>query len=217
MSPQNFLKRCRADDIGNAHRSFSHSSMTLVGYDQKLDSKAHFLAVALCAICADEYARGCSKSNSSFSCQRWMENLFFSARAWESISYNTLLDQLHRRVSPSLGLNIVAPKLISSLWAEVVANLGRLQRRQNKVIHNVVASAIDAPCTVEVSWHLGPLQLLHMALDGWTDFSWTYGCEGLETQCRKPWKPSALDPTPDDTDDCSHFVSPDTGGWFREQ
>ena len=215
LSPHNFLHRCRADDIGNAHKRLSQSTMTLAGYDQKLDMKIHFLAVALCAICADEYARG-SQSYSSFNCQRWIENLFFSARAWESTSLRTLLDQLFHRVSPSLGLNIVAPKLISSLWAELVANVGRQQKKFGKWIHNVVSCSVDVPCTVAMSWQLGPLQLVHVALDWWTDFSWTSGCDGFKTQCRKPWKPSALVPIPANTDDYSHFASPDTCGWFRE-
>ena len=217
LTPQNFWRRCKGHDIGNAHKSFFETTMTLSGYDQRLDNKIHFVAVALCAICADDYARGRSKSYSNFMCRRWMENLFFGARAWETNAFKTLLDQLFCRVSSSLALNLVAPKLISSLWAEVVANLGRVQKKQGKLIHNVVASVIDVPCAVEMSWQLGPLQLIHVALDGWTDFSWTYGCDGLETQCRKPCKPSSLHPTPDDSDDCSHFVSPDGGGWFREQ
>ena len=165
LSRQNFVKKCRANDIGNAHRKLSQTTMTLTGYDQKMDRKTHFIGVALCAVCADLYARALSSSHANPNCQRWLENLFFSARAWESISFNNLLEQLFQRVSPSLGLQIVAPKLISALWAETVANIGRVQKRNDKILHNVVACSIDAPCSVEMVWQLGPLALVHVSFD----------------------------------------------------
>ena len=149
-----FMRRCQSDGIGNAHKFFSQPTMTLSGYDQKMDKKIHFLAVALCGICADRYARGRSQTYSTASAQRWMENLFFSARAWESIAFNNLLQQLLCRVSSSLGLNIVAPRLISSLWAELVANQGRVQKKNGCFMHNVVANSIDARCKVRLSGKL---------------------------------------------------------------
>ena len=181
-----------------------------------MERKIHFLGVALCAVCADLYARALSRSDANPNCQRWLENLFFCARAWESMSFNNLLGQLFQRVSPSFGLQIVAPKLISALWAETIANVGRVQKKNGKFLHNAVACSIDAPCSVEMIWQLGPLALLHISFNGWTDFSWTSGCGGLEASCRQPRKPSSLDATPTAANDHSHFVLPDTQGWFRE-
>ena len=213
FSPRQFRRYCNREGIGNAHHNSVPSRMVLKGYDSSVDKRCCFLVVALCGIYADGTARDWMQTKSLFSGAYWLYSLFYCARAWESPRFQHSLQQLLQRVSPCTGLSLVAPKLVSSLWAETTAGLGKVNYKEDSKIHSVVANCINSGCSVEQVYQLGPLSLLHFDFGWLIDWSFTHFCSGFDAGRNFPSRPEVF------TDNITshfdgHFPGPYTTDWL---
>ena len=213
FSPRRFRRYCNYEGIGNAHHNSFHSRMALKGYDSSVDKRCCFLALALCGIYADGTAREWMQTKSLFSGETWLYSLFFCARAWESPRFQHSLQELLQRVSPCTGLSLVAPELLSSLWSETTADLGKVSYKEGSKIHNVVANWIDSRCSVEHVYQLGSLSLLHFDFGGYIDWRFTHFCSGFDARRKLPSEPKAFTETMTTHFD-GHFLGRGSTDWL---